>query len=417
MFPAILLVAGAVLYTLYRTRQVPSPRPRWRRFTAPGTVPLDPHTVQGLEGIYRLDGGGDFFGEKALLRWSYTLEGKRPQYHLSLFFEKEGALAICTGRREGNAILLAGYWRKLKQHTTGTIQLEISSADTHRLLSGTKQGLCLSGRFGNKAGPADESLVLRFEGPLPQKKKLHVIGHRGGARDMDFMDVSENSLDMFLYAARMGCTGVEIDVRLTKDKVPVIFHDSFLWFQTIKHTVYGGTVNGQTLEELRAKELKKGGVIPTLREALDAILYRTPLELVWLDIKEPAVLDVLCSLQEEYRQKAAALGRTLDIYLGISNKPILEAFLRLKGHEHIPCLTELEAEDAVRLKARVWAPQYTGGTQHEDVARMQAAGKKVFVWSLDHPAMIRLYLEDGGYDGVVTNSPSTVNYQYYAALN
>ena len=54
-------------------------------------------------------------------------------------------------------------------------------------------------------------------------KMSRVIGHRGAK-----MEAPENTLASVRRAKELGCTWVEVDVMLTKDKVPVIHHDNTL---------------------------------------------------------------------------------------------------------------------------------------------------------------------------------------------
>ncbi|MER3470174.1 MAG: hypothetical protein C4330_02290 [Chitinophagaceae bacterium] len=53
------------------------------------------------------------------------------------------------------------------------------------------------------------------------------------------------------------------------------------------------------------------------------------------------------------------------------------------------------------------------GFKKDEVQQMQAQGRKVFVWSLDHPLMIELYLKEGGFDGIVTNAAPVAFHTYY----
>jgi glycerophosphoryl diester phosphodiesterase len=248
---------------------------------------------------------------------------------------------------------------------------------------------------------------------LPVKPPLQIIGHRGGARNVDFLHVSENTTDMMKMAAQLGANGVEIDVRKTKDGVPVIFHDSFLSIHTVRGKVYGGLIHNYTLKELQAVELRKGGRVPTLQECLHTILYETPLETVWLDIKKECDLGKIQKLQKQYMDRAAIIGRQLTIYIGIPDKALLKCFTSLDDYQNIPSLTEMDPSVATQINAQVWAPQYTNGTQKENVERMRNEGRKAFVWSLDSKPMIDHYLQDGGFDGVVTNTPSVVIHWYY----
>ena len=114
-------------------------------------------------------------------------------------------------------------------------------------------------------------------------------------------------------------------------------------------------------------------------------------------------------------QKAEQAGRNLRILIGIPDKTILNCFLQLDDYKQLPSLTELDTEVAETINANVWAPQYTGGFQKEEVQRMQAQGRKAFVWSLDNITMIELYLKEGGFDGIVTNAPPVVFHTYYTS--
>ena len=218
---------------------------------------------------------------------------------------------------------------------------------------------------------------------------------------------------MTKMAARLGATGIEIDVRMTRDNVPVIFHDSFFSVHTVRGLLYGGLLHNHTWAEVRQLELRKGGRIPSLEEMLSTVLYKTPLEVVWLDIKKECDLEMIRNLQQDYHQKAAAIGRTLRIYIGIPDTYLRDCFKKMDDYENTPSLTELDWDDTLDLNALVWAPQYTGGFQAEDVAKVHAAGKKAYVWSLDNKQMIDTYLNEGNFDGLVTNAAPVVVHWFY----
>ena len=57
---------------------------------------------------------------------------------------------------------------------------------------------------------------------MPLKLPI-IIGHRGAAAY-----APENTLDSIKTASDMGAKWVELDVKLTKDSVPIIFHDDNL---------------------------------------------------------------------------------------------------------------------------------------------------------------------------------------------
>ncbi len=97
-----------------------------------------------------------------------------------------------------------------------------------------------------------------------------VIGHRGACGY-----APENTLESIKTAAEMGVEWVEIDVKLTKDSVPVIFHDD-----TLERTTNGSGAMADTpfaeLQQLEAGswygESFSGIKIPTLEEAIDVIM-------------------------------------------------------------------------------------------------------------------------------------------------
>ena len=83
----------------------------------------------------------------------------------------------------------------------------------------------------------------------------------------------ENSLPAIKKAVEEGY-GIEFDIQVTKDGVPVVFHDFTL------HRMCGqkGRVCDYTLEELRKfRLLDCGEPIPTFKEALRAVDGKVPL--------------------------------------------------------------------------------------------------------------------------------------------
>lgn len=103
-------------------------------------------------------------------------------------------------------------------------------------------------------------------------KLPRVIGHRGAAAY-----APENTIEGIHTAADIGVEWVELDVKITKDDVPILFHDD-----TLDRTTNGsGLVAELTYEELRQYECGSwygesftGIKIPTLEEAVDALIER-----------------------------------------------------------------------------------------------------------------------------------------------
>ncbi len=89
---------------------------------------------------------------------------------------------------------------------------------------------------------------------------MKIYGHRGASAVEP-----ENTLRAFRRALEMGVEGIELDVQVTSDRVPVILHDRDLKRTTNR----AGAVDHLSLEELRGVDAGKGERIPTLAEALE----------------------------------------------------------------------------------------------------------------------------------------------------
>ncbi|CAM5390943.1 glycerophosphodiester phosphodiesterase [Streptomyces atroolivaceus] len=84
------------------------------------------------------------------------------------------------------------------------------------------------------------------------------VAHRG-----DPYRARENTLPSIRSAVERGADAVEIDVRVTRDGVPVLLHDSTL------ERLWGHDVRLDRLDHRELAE-RTGGGVPTLREALSA---------------------------------------------------------------------------------------------------------------------------------------------------
>ena len=83
---------------------------------------------------------------------------------------------------------------------------------------------------------------------------IKVVGHRGAAAYEP-----ENTILSFKKAINIGVDEIEFDVQLTKDKVPIVFHDDFLDRITNKR----GCVSDLTLKKIKQAKIGKRGKIST----------------------------------------------------------------------------------------------------------------------------------------------------------
>ena len=105
--------------------------------------------------------------------------------------------------------------------------------------------------------------------------KILNIAHRGYSGKFD-----ENTMIAFRKAIEYKADGIETDVQLSKDNVPVIIHD-----ETLDRTTDGtGYVKDYTLAELKRFRTKSGEEIPTLEELLE-LVADSNLEVLNLELK------------------------------------------------------------------------------------------------------------------------------------
>lgn len=98
---------------------------------------------------------------------------------------------------------------------------------------------------------------------------MKIIAHRGASTY-----APENTLAAFQKALDQQADGIELDVRLTKDNVPVVCHDA-----TVNRTSNGkGYIHNMTVSQLKKLDFGasfsnkyKGEMIPTLEETLTLI--------------------------------------------------------------------------------------------------------------------------------------------------
>ncbi|MCD7033221.1 glycerophosphodiester phosphodiesterase [Metabacillus sp. GX 13764] len=114
-----------------------------------------------------------------------------------------------------------------------------------------------------------------------------IFGHRGAAGTYP-----ENTMLSFKEAINAGADGIELDVHLTKDGVPVVIHD-----ETVDRTTDGsGNIIDLTFDELREfnaashfPSIEEKHLIPSLEEVLDWAASSKDLFLVNIELKNDVV--------------------------------------------------------------------------------------------------------------------------------
>jgi glycerophosphoryl diester phosphodiesterase len=399
--------------------EMPDPS-NWNLFKDPAAQQLNFITRQAMEGVYDVSNGNDVFGGLTAVKWSYVITDNDTTFHISGFFGQDIAYFICEGKQLNGNILLNGYWRKMVSTETGIIRFTINATNGAALLLSnapvvTNGSIKMDGVFGYGQEEPQNSMVLTYNRKLNNPSTVfNILAHRSGGRNSDLLPVSENSVEMILKTAEFGSTGIEIDVRFTSDGVPILYHDNDLNLRLVQKCGLVGPIENYTYAQLNAfVRLINGERIPTLRQALSAVVKRTGLTFVWLDTKYIGSLEKVQTLQQEFTQLAAQQGRNVEIVIGLPGEDQFNSFLSLPDYATTPSLCELSIADAERANAKIWAPRFTEGTQNENVATVHAQGRRVFVWTLDVPEFIEQFIREGHFDGILSNFPSCTAYNYY----
>ena len=412
------IVLSLLLGGCKKTTELAVPDLSWEVARSDEAIPISAGLRQATEGVYAVKNGAGIFGEQVVLKWSYLVNEKDTTFYLSAFCEKDVTYLILEGKRIDNTLYFDGYWRKVVNTQTGVARFSIPSSQVIRLLSGQdpiseQDALEIDGVFGYNQDVPTAKVVLHYLRPL-NKKPFNILAHRAGGRTADLLPASENSVEMIRLASRLGATGIEIDIRLTKDGIPILYHDNTLNLRLIQKNGLVGPIEDYSYQQLSTLvRLIRGERIPTLEEALDAVLYNTSLDFVWLDTKYDGSLKQVRAIQRKYMQKAFVARRKINIMIGLPAQEQVDRYLALPDYEKAPALCELDLATVRKTNALVWAPRWTEGLQDALVQEMKAENRQVFIWTVDVPAYVRQFIYDGNFDGVLSNYPSIVAYYHY----
>jgi glycerophosphoryl diester phosphodiesterase len=379
--------------------------------TMANAVPLSPFQAALLNGVYTVVEGTREFGETLVVKATDSL--------LSIYSGQNATFFVLHVGHIDSSLVAAGYWRAAQTSATGFTQLFVSPADgAASIMRGDVPpvGMVIRAMVGTASAVPDRFLTLRYERPLRNDAPFWVIAHRGGGRNSDRLPESENSLGIISLAEQFGANAIEIDVRLTKDGVPIVYHDENFSQRLINGEYCIGPVANYSFAQIRTLcTLKNGEPVPTLREALERAYSATHLVLVWLDMKSPEAIVAAKPLVSEFRQRSRNAHRTFDILFGLSSTELVDAYRNqgLTGDTGSVC--ELTIDDVRATNARAWAPRWTLGPKAAEADALRREGRLTFVWTLDQAEFIRTFLADGHVDGILTNYPSLVAFEYYVS--
>ena len=389
-------------------------------FVCSNTYPLTTAQKAAMEGIYLVEQGADRFGSTVVVKWTTST-------HLTIFTEQDVSYLILQAGHLDSVFFFEGYWRSQNSERSGRAEFTISKPSGGRRLMGdslSRVPYIIEGTVGDGRGEPSIPVVLRYQWvirPEILRQPFWILAHRGGGRMSERPPHSENSVELIRIAQQFGANGVEIDVRLSKDGVPILYHDNTLNPRLVQKTPMLGPVEDYTFPQLRSfVRLIHGETIPTLDEALRCVVYETNLSFVWLDMKTEGrdLVDRVVPILRQYSAEAAVLAQqgrrdSLEIMIGVPSDGVYDELVRYPSYTTVPTIAEKSLERARLLRSPVWAPLWSAGIDLPLNAQARAEGRRIFVWTLDEPQFIQEYVTGSQFDGILTDYPMIAAYYYY----
>ncbi len=381
-----------------------------------GTKELTDFMKTATEGVYYCTDKSSPFGDSVVFNWSGDI--------VSVFTGKNTNYMVLETGYKGSELVFEGYWRQANSDKTGSAQFKITSGNGGKDLADglMPASIRITGEYAGGEG-VNRTVEFIFARKFYNTKPgFCIIAHKGGGRNIDKLPHSENSVELIEYIERLGANSIEIDVQLTKDKIPVLFHDEYLSKRTINEDYFIGKVSDYTFSQLykivTLRNYNGTGTeerIPTLEQVLVAVVNNTNLRLVWLDIKNPEVIPYVDTIQKKCLALAQSKGRDLEVFIGVPDDGIKKAVMSRPSYQYIPTLCEMDEPNVQELGSLIWAPRWSLGLLVDRVSAMHSLGKRVFVWTLDDQSLIHTYINESDFDGIVTNYSPVVAYEYYMA--
>lgn len=243
-----------------------------------------------------------------------------------------------------------------------------------------------------------------------QPGRPFVIAHRGGAQEF-----TENTIEAFQRAARIGANGIETDIRLTRDGVVVVYHDD-----------YFGRVEGlappqrtRLVSDLTYSELAKSTLVPVGEDTggrhaptLDELLANMKSGLLNIEIKPCGRCDEMLKKTVAALKRFPELDRVVleahGMELAEKLRAALGPRLKLQINPDFGASVPYDAslKQVLKFKPHSISVSYKKFSR-EIVEQAHDAGVEVWVWTvntIDVAEAMRLL----GADAIKTDRPSAL---------
>ncbi|HEX6732146.1 MAG TPA: glycerophosphodiester phosphodiesterase family protein [Pyrinomonadaceae bacterium] len=246
-----------------------------------------------------------------------------------------------------------------------------------------------------------------------------IIGHRGASAV-----APENTMGAFRKAIEVGADGIEFDVRLSRDGVPIVIHDETL-HRTGLRSDYVSCLSAEELQQVNvgkwfghrrnSADDYVNETVPTLRKLLDysssvdAVLY---LELKCRREETTQIASITCDLLVNYQLAERVIIECFDL-------PVIQEVKRIAPHLKTAALFQprisrphlwSSSKSIIEEARAVGADEIALHHKLADDRTIESAhstGLKVVIWTVDDPAWI-IRAKKLGVHALITNDPASM---------
>jgi len=389
-------------------------------------TPLTRPQLMTFEGMFNTTQGSKIFGETMAVRTSIGT--------VSLLTDKNAGFSVTTTAcLPDRRVVVEGYWQYPTRTEVGLVRLFVEPPEVAgELCDGQTPApttaFKLKGYYGYESEFPRIPFELTWSHELkPWRGRFLTTAHHGACENTDHCGASPNTLESIRLAERIGSNAAELDVRVTRDGFPIMFHDPGMSKALVKGIFCNGKVPELSLAEMRgACQARNGEVIPTLEEGLDMMVNETELEAAYLDMKVPgAVLPssrlvsaMITELEARNTNADPADNRSFVAAIAITTDEVLTAWHEAKktladeGLVVPPCLLEYDPDLVISEGCVAWGPTWTKGPQPENVAKVRAAGAVTVFWTINQSEFIDEFLKTSHPDGIISARAALLFHHY-----
>lgn len=382
----------------------------------PITTELSDSQKIEMNGVYYVKSGKNIFGDTIVVRW---VNNSLVFYSTSDVIFAENFGGENELKNEEKVILLNGYYLKIRQGTRKNLELYIKGNESGNIFGKKSDSLIILGK--NSDGNTILLVKVRELYSGNDSIPRFILAHRGGGRNTERLGYSENSIELMKFSEKLGATGIEIDIMSTKDRIPIIFHDPTFSPRTVLGAYLLGKVKNFTLSQINEfGQLIYGEKIPSLEKTLKEIIDNTNLQLIWLDMKAPEIMNEVIKILQDAIDYAKT-KRKIIILLGIPDAETYSSYKlnTYKLNEKLPpVLIEYSYTSALYdANCLAWGPRWTDGIDSLNIRKVQENNKFVFAWTVDMTEYIDEFFYKKQVNGILTNYPCLVAAKYWSREN